>query len=137
MDFTSLPPEEIERRRLLSVAEWERRNREDFQQRYQERCDAFYWAHGPCCAGCDHWSSESSDTGECYAAAPMSGEQVLRSLGIVGASFTPPPGQPYTNRDHVCGQFKDEFDWSELPMEYLKRIRAKLPAIETGEHLKG
>lgn len=123
--FTHLPPEEVERRRQVSVAEWKARQREDWERRYQERCDTFYWKNGRCCAGCDFWRSEAGDTGECTAAPPVSGEQVIRSMGIEWSSYTPPPGQPFTTRDHVCGAFQDNFDWQTLDAEYLERIGAQ------------
>ncbi len=125
MSFTKLPPAEVERRRLASVEVMKERARTDFERRYQERCDSFYWKHGRCCAGCDHWSSEMGDIGECMSAPPVSGVDVVRSLGIDWCTYTPPPGQPFTKHDHVCGAFKDEFDWSTLTPEYLQRIGAK------------
>ncbi len=125
MSFTKLPHAEVERRRLASVEVMKERARTDFERRYQERCDSFYWKHGRCCAGCDHWSSEMGDIGECMSAPPVSGVDVVRSLGIDWCTYTPPPGQPFTKHDHVCGAFKDEFDWSTLTPEYLQRIGAK------------
>lgn len=123
--FTSLPASEIERRRLASTKAMEEQKRADFAQWYQERCDRFYWKHGRCCAGCDHWASEAGDIGECTSAPPVSGADVLRSLGIDWCTYTPPPGQPFTSHDHVCGAFKDDFDWSSLPPEYLNEIGAR------------
>lgn len=122
--FTNLLPAEVERRRLASIAEMERRSEVDWERRYQERCDKFYWQHGRCCAGCDHWRSDQGDVGECSSAPPVSGAEVLRSLGIDWCSYTPPPGQPFTKRDHVCGAFEDDFDWKSLGEEYCKRIGA-------------
>jgi hypothetical protein len=43
-------------------------------------------------------------------------------LGIWGSSLKPDPGHVVTAREHVCGDFKDEFDWSSLPLAYRKRI---------------
>lgn len=122
--FTNLTPDEIERRRLASIKVMKERRREDWGSRYQERCDRFYWKHGRCCAGCDHWSSEAGDIGECMSAPPVSGADVIQSLGIDWSSYTPPPGQPFTRREHVCGAFRDDFDWSTLEPDYLKRIGA-------------
>lgn len=124
MAFSKLPPDEIERRRILSVAVWKVRKDAAWQKRYQEMCDKFYWKHGRCCAGCDHWASDAGHIGECLSAPPVSGEQVLRSLGIDWCTLLPPPGQPHTKRDHVCGAFKDDFDWPSLGAEYLARIGA-------------
>lgn len=122
MGFGNLPSDEVERRRIASVAAFRERQREDFAHWYQERCDRFYWQHGRCCAGCDHWSSEAADIGVCRAAPPVSGHDVMRSCGIEWSSYPFPPGQPFTKRADVCGAFKDDFDWSTLGEEYLKRI---------------
>lgn len=123
MDWpTSLSPEEIERRRTLSLDALKEIEAERFAQWYQERCDTFYWKNGRCCAGCDHWSSSEGDIGQCMAAPPVSGMDVLRSLDITWSSYIPAPGQPFTRHDHVCGAFKDDFDWSSLPPEYLQRV---------------
>lgn len=126
MAFTTLPPEEIERRRLSSIEAMKAIREKEWTKRYQERCDRFYWKHGRCCAGCDHWSSDGGDIGSCMSAPPVSGVEVMRSLGISWSTYTPPPGQPFTRHDHVCGAFKDEFDWSSLAPEYLKKIGAKM-----------
>ena len=125
MKFSDLPPSEVERRRLISVEALEDRNRSEFERWYQKRCDEFFWRNGPCCAGCDHWSSEAGDVGQCMTAAPVSGVDVVKSLGIYGCSYVPPPGQPYTKRDHKCGAFQDTLDWSTLGEAYLKSIGAR------------
>lgn len=123
--FTDMPPSEVERRRHASIAAMQERQRGQFERWYQKRCDEYFWRNGPCCAGCDHWSSEAGDIGECNAAPPVSGCDVLKSLGIDWCSYIPPPGQPYTRRDHRCGAFQDSFDWSELGEPYLKSIGAR------------
>lgn len=122
--FTKLPPDEVEKRRAASVKALQALERAAWEREYQKRCDTFFWRKGPCCAGCDHWSSEAGDIGECMDAAPVSGENVLKSLGIDWCSYLPPPGQPYTKRDHRCGSFQDTFDWSTLGEPYLKAIGA-------------
>lgn len=122
--FTDLPAAEIERRRLASIEEMKLRGEREFERWYQERCDRFYWQTGRCCAGCDYWRSDAGDVGECMSAPPVSGVEVLRSLGISWSSYTPPPGQPFTSRDHVCGAFKDDFNWQTLGEEYCKRVGA-------------
>jgi hypothetical protein len=33
-----------------------------------------------------------------------------------------PGGHIVTAREHVCGDFKDEFDWSSLPLPYRKLV---------------
>jgi hypothetical protein len=123
--FSGLSHEELERRRLASIEALKRRRDEEFERWYQKRCDEFFWRNGRCCAGCDHWNSEQGDVGECLSAPPVSGEQVLKSLGITWCSYIPPPGQPYTRRDHVCGAFQDTFDWASLGKEYLDAIGAR------------
>lgn len=125
-DWTRFSAEEVERRRLASVEAMAQIEREAFARRYQERCDRTYWTRGQCCAGCDHWRSDAGNTGECAAAGIVSGLDVLRS--IVGEGFcsipTPPPGLPYTDAGFHCGKFSDEFDWSTLDLDYLRRIGA-------------
>ncbi|MDR6511435.1 hypothetical protein J2792_002307 [Novosphingobium capsulatum] len=98
-----------------------------FARKHQEWKDAFYWANGPCCAGCDHWACDMGKIGECTAAPPVSGDQVLKSLGIRSATIEAAPGQPFTEPSHVCGAFQDNFDWCSLDAEYLERIGARFP----------
>ena len=62
--FDRLPPEEIERRRKLSVEAYKNVQASEFDKWYQEKCDTLYWRNGPCCAGCDHWQSEGGLTGD-------------------------------------------------------------------------
>lgn len=125
--FSKLPASEIERQRNLSIAALTELKRAEFEAWYQEQCDAFYWKNGPCCAGCDHWSSSEAWIGQCMSAPPVSGADVIRSMGIAWSSYIPPPGQPYTKRDHVCGAFKDDFDWSTLDELHLSKIGARIP----------
>lgn len=117
---------EIERRRQLSISAIKEIHDREWEEKYQAICDKFYWQNGPCCAGCDHWQSYEGLTGECTAAPPVSGDQVLKSMGIHWSTYTPPPGHPYTKADFKCGSFRDEFDWSTLPDEYLIKIGAKV-----------
>lgn len=88
----------------------------------QESIDRFYFRHGPCCAGCDWWRSLSSLVGDCTKAAPVDSATRWAMLGIEGCSLEPSVGHIVTARDHVCGDFKDEFDWSSLPLPYRARI---------------
>lgn len=88
----------------------------------QEAIDAFYHAHGRCCAGCDWWRWLNSLAGECTRSAPVSGEQRFAMLGIHGASLRVGAGHVLTRRDHLCGEFRDNFNWSSLPPHYLRRI---------------
>lgn len=92
----------------------------------QEFIDRFYFQHGPCCAGCDWWHSINSLAGECWRSAPVSGAERIAMLGISGTSMPLPAGHVLTRRDHICGDFKDEFDWSSLPIAYRKRVGAEI-----------
>lgn len=73
----------------------------------QRAVDAFYAAHGPCCAGCDWWRYFNSVAGECTRGAPTSGVQRYAMLGITRSSLKPGAGHIMTPRDHVCGEFRD------------------------------
>lgn len=88
----------------------------------QESVDRFYFVHGPCCAGCDWWRWISSVAGDCTRSAPVSGTDRMRMLGIESGSFRAAPGHIITARNHLCGDFKDEFDWTSLPLVYRKRV---------------
>jgi len=90
----------------------------------QELLDRFYWDRGPCCAGCDWWRHISANAGDCTRSAPVSGPDRVSMLGIVSSSCDFGSGHIVTPRDHVCGEFKDEFDWSSLPLPYRRRIGA-------------
>jgi hypothetical protein len=89
---------------------------------WQEHLDRFYFQHGPCCAGCDWWRSLSSQVGDCTKSAPVDGSTRWAMLGVDNCSLTPEPGHVVTAYNHVCGDFKDDFDWSSLPLPYRKRI---------------
>jgi hypothetical protein len=88
----------------------------------QEFLDRFYFERGPCCAGCDWWRSLNSIAGECTRSAPVKPKERYAMLGIQGSSILPTAGHVLTKRDHFCGDFKDEFDWTSLPVPYRKRI---------------
>lgn len=90
----------------------------------QEWLDAFYFKNGPSCAGCDWWRSISSHVGECHRSAPVKGDLKYAMLGMEGCSMKLPAGHILTKHDHHCGDFKDEFDWSSLPIGYRKRVGA-------------
>ncbi|WP_376956444.1 hypothetical protein ABNQ39_00315 (plasmid) [Azospirillum sp. A26] len=90
----------------------------------QENIDAFYWAVGPCCAGCDWWGSINSSVGECTKSAPVAAGDRIAMLGMERASIDPGAGHILTTRNHRCGDFRDTFDWSSLPLPYRKRIGA-------------
>lgn len=99
----------------------------------QEFLDRFYFQRGPCCAGCDWWQSINSLVGDCTRNAPVSGSDRWAVLGIHGSSAPADAGHVVTRRDHVCGDFKDEFDWPSLPPHYRRRIgdpAAPKPASE-------
>ena len=122
MRWSRFTPAELERRRKATIEELRKRDLEAFLESYQELCDTKYWKNGPCCAGCDHWQSNSSLTGQCSAAGIVSGEDVLRSMGIWFCTYLPAPDFPYTESDDHCGKFKDDFDWSTLPQDYRRKI---------------
>jgi hypothetical protein len=91
----------------------------------QEAADRFYFQYGPCCAGCDWWHRSSSLIGECRKSAPVSAEERYSIVSMDWTTFrltTPEAGHILTNREHHCGDFKDDFDWPSLPPHYLRRI---------------
>ena len=88
----------------------------------QETVDRFYQSHGPCCAGCDWWRHISLLIGECTRSAYVSGAERLAGLGFKWSSLPPSAGHAITTREHVCGKFKDTFDWASLPAAYQRRI---------------
>jgi hypothetical protein len=92
----------------------------------QEHLDQFYFRHGPCCAGCDWWRHISSLVGDCTRSAPVSGDERMSMLGISNCSLPFDAGHVITEREHVCGDFKDEFDWTSLPPPYRKRVGAPI-----------
>lgn len=124
-EFTKMSNDELTRRRKASVDGMKAKERKQFDEWYQEHCDRLYWTNGPCCAGCDHWESDMAETGRCTAGPILSGADVNRSLGIISSTYTPEPGHPFTKATHRCGMFADEFDWSTLSEEYLRRINYK------------
>jgi len=90
----------------------------------QEFIDRFYWTNGPCCAGCEWWRSLNSRVGECRKSRPASDGERWAMLGIESSSLRTGAGHVMTKREHRCGEFKDDFDWSTLPVAYLLRIGA-------------
>lgn len=99
----------------------------DAQSETQQAIDAFYHAHGTCCAGCDWWRALNSIAGLCTRSAPVGAKQRVAMLGIEGCSLNAGAGHVLTLRDHVCGEFRDDFDWSSLPPHYLRRIGCSSP----------
>jgi len=91
----------------------------------QEYIDKFYWQNGPCCAGCDYWRHINSLVGDCSNSAPVSGRERTDVLGIEQTTMRLPAGHIMTERDHHCGDFKDDFDWTTLPLPYRMRVGAK------------
>lgn len=91
---------------------------------WQEHLDRFYFAHGKCCAGCDWWRSLSSLVGECTKSKIIGGMERWDMIGIDHCSLRLSAGHAVTMRDHVCGNFKDEFDWASLPLPYRIRVGA-------------
>jgi len=91
----------------------------------QEFIDQAYFQHGPCCGGCDWWRHLNSRVGECQRSAPVAAIERNAMLGIERCSMSGlGAGHVLTSREHLCGDFKDDFDWSSLPLAYLKRIGA-------------
>lgn len=115
---------EIIRRRGLSIIALETMDREKFQQQYQEACDSLYWKNGQCCAGCDYWESHKGLAGQCRANGMVSGDQVMKSIGARFSTYDPGPDFPFCHAGYWCGNFKDDFDWSELDPAYLRKVGA-------------
>ncbi|KSV78960.1 hypothetical protein N182_18350 [Sinorhizobium sp. GL2] len=90
----------------------------------QETLDRFFWKNGPCCAGCDWWRSISALVGDCTRSAPVSGAERMTMLGISHSSHRFESGHIITKREHHCGDFKDDFDWSSLSLPYRISIGA-------------
>lgn len=94
-------------------------SREDCESRI---IDHFYALNGPCCAGCDWWRPANTVVGECTRSAPVSGAHRWSMMQVHAPAYMPDAGHIMTPRGHVCGVFRDNFDWSILPIIYLKRI---------------
>lgn len=92
------------------------------EEQVQLIADRFYTQHGPCCAGCDWWASFNSAVGECRRSAPVPGEQRTAMMRLKFISAPIEAGHVITPREHHCGDFKDDFDWSSLPAHYLRQI---------------
>lgn len=88
----------------------------------QKHADKFYFQHGPCCAGCDHWQLVNSCVGLCLKSKIVPGHERASMLGIHGCSLDVGAGHAMTQCDHVCAHFSDAFDWSTLPLHYLREI---------------
>lgn len=56
----------------------------------------------------------------------MSGEGTALAFDMSAMTLKLPAGHAVTMRDHHCGGFKDDFDWSSLPLPYQKAIGAPL-----------
>jgi hypothetical protein len=88
----------------------------------QRATDTFYWRQGPCCAGCDWWHHLNTRVGLCTRAAPVAAAERTAMLGIERASMHTGAGHPFTPREHRCGDFRDEFDWTALPLAYRRSV---------------
>ena len=73
----------------------------------QDAVDSFYKLNGNCCAGCDWWRFFNSVLGECIKSAPVSGSDRMSMTGMYLTSVNVDSGHIITNRDHLCGDFKD------------------------------
>jgi len=90
------------------------------------RVDRFYFAHGRCCAGCDHWRHlRGGVIGECSRSPVLSEVERTSLLGMTAVSMSVGAGLALTPRAFVCGEFRDSFDWKSLPAEYLRSIGHK------------
>ena len=97
----------------------------------QDSVDAFYWSHGPCCAGCDWWRYWNSLAGECLRSAPVPGSERIAMLEMTSCSRPLEAGHVMTVRDHHCGEFKDTFDWNSLSLAHRRRIGAPVTVEST------
>ncbi len=88
----------------------------------QEILDSFYFQHGPCCAGCDWWRHVNGIVGECQKSPPVSGSERWAMTDLRSCSLHAEAGHVMTPRHHFCGSFKDDFDWSSLPLSYRRRV---------------
>ena len=129
MIFSNFTDSEVERRRIASVEALREIEREKFDQWYQEQCDRDYWSRGQCCSGCDFWNSEMGNSGECQANGLVPADEVFASVGITNWTGPKKPGFPMTEGSFWCGKFRDDFDWSSLPDDYLVRIGAKFGGV--------
>lgn len=85
-----------------------------------QRCHDYYYSeHGPCCAGCDHWRSLGV-VGECRKSVPVPAVERLSMISFVPSVYRGnlDAGHIVTDRSHVCGEFKDDCNWSQV--RYLK-----------------
>ena len=57
--------------------------------------------------------------------APVSGAERQAMLRLQFCSLPPGAGHVMTPRSHMCGEFRDDFDWATLPAAYLRRIGAR------------
>jgi len=89
----------------------------------QEAVDRFYWQRAsPCCAGCDWWRHFNSSVGECLNSPPVANAERWAMIGVAEWSLPTGAGHIATTREHVCGGFKDSFDWASLSVAYRKRV---------------
>lgn len=87
--------------------------------------DKYYMENGRCCAGCDHWRHWGSTVGECTNSKILPECERAHMLDFKNAVYSIGAGHALTKRNHVCGQFKDTFDWKSLNMMYLRQIGYK------------
>lgn len=98
----------------------------------QKSMDSFYWSNGPCCAGCDWWRHTGALIGECTRSAPVSAAERLTLIGIESMTGPQSAGHILTKREHACGEFRDGFDWSSLPPQYLRTVGARQEPAKDG-----
>lgn len=85
----------------------------------QRMMDRHYLENGKCCAGCDWWRFHNSLVGDCTKSAPVSAAERVSMFGIQGASMgAADAGHIITPKDHVCGDFKDDFHWPSIGIQF-------------------
>ena len=101
----------------------------DAEKELQQHVDTVYWKNGKCCAGCDHWRILNSISGECLKSKIIPAKERLKMVGIENISTDIGAGHAITLIGYVCGNFKDDFNWSILPLSYLKKIGYKSSGV--------
>lgn len=81
--------------------------------------------NGKCCAGCDHWHTDEGIIGTCHNSKIIPDKERAAMLGMQNLTLDIGAGHAITPREHVCNNFKDDFDWQSLPPLYLKQIGYK------------
>lgn len=93
----------------------------------RDELDFFYWHHGLCCAGCDHWQPLNALVGDCeqLAANDLASEVQHSGASIYRITSAIVSPAALTERGHLCQAFVDSFPWQAMPPPYLERIGAE------------